>query len=252
MLRYIRVMALLTVAGLLYSLHVCAQTDPSSGPPEIEAVADDSVFQTLYDQHMDDDALQKERPIDQEKEGESLETRDSDFSLPNWLKSLLGALGPIVKIIFYVGMAAIAASILYFLLRALKGVDMKNLGRKNAKGETGDDVIISLKPDTETSRTLLEEADALASEGKYAQALHLLLFRSIEDIQMRRKRRLSTALTAREIGELDDLPPKPRKALAPIIELVEQSFFGGREASAENWATGRRAYEAFTESQTWT
>ena len=94
-------------------------------------------------------------------------------------------------------------------------------------------------------------ADALAKEGKFSEAVHLILFRSIEDIQSRQKQRIPTALTAREIERLEGLPERPRNALRPIISLVERSFFGGHKLDAESWASARSAYEDFAFGEAW-
>ncbi|MEL7454518.1 MAG: hypothetical protein AAGJ50_14215, partial [Pseudomonadota bacterium] len=122
---------------------------------------------------------------------------------------------------------------------------------RKRKSETQDDIIASVRPDETTALSLLEEADALARAGKYAEAVHLLLFRSIADIQERRPGRLSTALTAREIGALSDLPARPRTALAPIIALVERSFFGGQPLLEVDWKDARSSYETFAFGDVW-
>ena len=41
-------------------------------------------------------------------------------------------------------------------------------------------------PEEAGARSWLEEADALAREGRFAEAIHHLLFRSVEDICRRR------------------------------------------------------------------
>lgn len=209
-------------------------------------IADDA-FDALHEQYIAEETLQLERPR------EEVEPPREPVNLPDWLISFLRALGPIIKIIFYVGVALIAAYILYHIIYVVMGIRFDGWGQRNGRrGKVRDDVLApSLKPDAAEARSLLDQADALAREGRFAEAVHLLLFRSIEDIQTRRDKRLSNALTAREIGQLDDLPSAPRKALDPIIALVERSFFGGREVDEAGWMTARKSYEAFAFGETW-
>ena len=101
------------------------------------------------------------------------------------------------------------------------------------------------RPDPKRAATLLEEADALAAEGRFAEAVHLLLFRSIEDLRERRSGGVPQSLTAREISSLSDLTQRTREALSPIIRIVENSFFGGRPVDQTGWQSARSSYESF-------
>ena len=82
--------------------------------------------------------------------------------------------------------------------------------------------------------------------------MHLLLFRSIEDIQTRIEIGVPRSLTAREIGKLGFLPDRARTALSPIIAIVERSFFGGRDVDESGWHTARASYEDFAFGEQWT
>ena len=61
----------------------------------------------------------------------------------------------------------------------------------------------------------------------------------------RRSGGVPRSLTAREIQSLGDLTQRTREALAPIIALVERSFFGGRPVDADGWQTARASYQSF-------
>lgn len=112
-------------------------------------------------------------------------------------------------------------------------------------------MLTDIRPDGDRARSLLEEADALAREGKFAEAVHLLLFRSIEDVQERLEGGVPTSMTAREIAGLGSLPERARRALRPIIQIVENSFFGGRDVDAAGWQSARRSYEDFAFGDGW-
>ena len=98
---------------------------------------------------------------------------------------------------------------------------------------------------------LLEEADRLAAQERFEEAAHVLLFRTIADVETRRPRAIRPALTSRDIAGLDQIPTRARAALALIVERVEHGFFGGRPVGAAEFATCRGAYLTFADPQNW-
>jgi len=107
------------------------------------------------------------------------------------------------------------------------------------------------RPTVAQARQLLSEADALAAQGRYSEAVHLLLLRSIEDIELHRPRLLRRAQTSREIGRLDALPLAARPAFAGIVRAVERSRFAGEAVDAAAFARCRKDYEAFAFAPNW-
>jgi hypothetical protein len=106
-------------------------------------------------------------------------------------------------------------------------------------------------PDESPARSWLEEADALARQGRYAEAAHHLLFRSIEDISSRRPNVIRPALTSREIAGSQGIPERARELFAAIARLVERSLFGGRPVSESDWLEARGAYSDFALAGAW-
>jgi hypothetical protein len=106
-------------------------------------------------------------------------------------------------------------------------------------------------PEAAPAREWLREADALAAEGRYAEAVHHLLRRSIDDIARRRPRLVRPALTSRELGAADAIPPAARDLFAGIARLVERSLFGGRPVAATEWSEARVAYSDFALPGSW-
>ena len=206
-------------------------------------------FEDLHARWRESDRLQLERPVEAIQIPD-VETPRQSIGFFRWIASLFRALGPLLQLVFYLGLAALVAGILYFVFGQMLGIRFERDGG-SSPDQPQDDVLTSNRPDERAARTLLEEADALARDGKFGEAVHLLLFRSIEDIQTRRDKQLPEALTAREIGALDDLPAEPRAALDPIIGLVEQNFFGGRDLVERDWTTARASYERFAFGQAW-
>ena len=97
----------------------------------------------------------------------------------------------------------------------------------------------------------MTEADALAAQGLYAEASHLLLLRSVQDIEKRQPRALRASLTTREIAGLKAVPESARPAFAQIGRVVERSLFGGAPVQADDFASCRQAYEAFALPEGW-
>jgi len=106
-------------------------------------------------------------------------------------------------------------------------------------------------PDETPARSWLEEADQLAGAGRYADAVHHLLFRSIDDIARQRPRLIRPALTSREIARSQSIPERARNLFAAIAGLVERSLFGGRPVDEGDWLQARQAYSDFALPRVW-
>jgi hypothetical protein len=100
-------------------------------------------------------------------------------------------------------------------------------------------------PDAGEALALLDDADRLAAEGRYDEATHLLLKRSVGQIAAARPDWLEPSSTAREIAALPALPQAARGAFATIAERVERSLFALRRLSADDWHAARAAYAEF-------
>jgi hypothetical protein len=163
------------------------------------------------------------------------------------LGSGIKALGPVAPYIFWIGVALGAAFILFLIGQRLfamkRGLVMGKL--KLAAG------VEPWRPAPEQARALLEEADRLAAEGKFVEAAHLILLRSIQDIQARRPRAVAISLTSRDIARLEALPPPARVLFSGIAEAVEISLFGGRPLDRDGYARCRDAYSSFAEAGSW-
>ena len=163
---------------------------------------------------------------------------------PEWLKELgefLQAIGPAMSYVFWIGVVLIAAAILYFIGREIL--------RRMPSGQTARTTAAPAKPEfrptKERAQALLEEADRLAREGRYEEAVRVLLHRSINDIEDAFPALVAPSLTAREIGGLEQLSARGREVFARIARAVEKSLFGGRSLDAGEFAECRRVYVEF-------
>lgn len=167
---------------------------------------------------------------------------------PAWLEGLLAFLrdiSPLLRLLFWVFLAAVVLFILYAVAVRLTGADWP-WRRKPAAAEEEE-----WRPAAGPARQLLGEADSLAESGRYSEAAHLLLFRSIEDIDSRRPELVRPALTSRDIAGLPAIPERPRGAFARIVMKVERSLFARRPLGAEDWRDCRSAYEEFAFAEDW-
>lgn len=165
----------------------------------------------------------------------------------HWISDALRAMAPLLEIVFWAGLAVIVAVIAWFIIRELLGLRLPRPKAEapNVAAEP------EWRPDEAAARNLLAGADALAAEGRYAEAAHLLLMRSVEDIERRKPRAIKVSLTTREIATTTSLPEAARPAFIHIGEVVERSLFGGRPVDAQDFADCRRAYEDFALPAGW-
>lgn len=174
---------------------------------------------------------------------------------PEWLKSLFKALGdffqwsaPAVKPLLWIGAALLLIFILYHFVPAFaRWVDGLWFRRKHGGAE---EEAVG-QAEAGAARALLAEADALAAEGRFGEAVHLLLYRSVEDIEGRRPGLVRPAMTSRHLAEARDLPAAARGAFSRIARAVEISLFGGRSIDADAWQQCRGAYAELTVPKNW-
>jgi len=89
---------------------------------------------------------------------------------------------------------------------------------------------------------LLGPADALAARGDWAEAIHLLLLASVDNLKRRLGQSVPAALTSRELLGQIALPDAGRAAFADLVSAVELSHFGGKPAGPALYEACRRHY----------
>lgn len=163
-----------------------------------------------------------------------------------WLFGLLPD-APYARLLFWGVIALLAALLLWIVVDRVRSGDWRWRRRRAATV----DEVEAWMPDAAPVREWLREADALAAEGHYAEAVHHLLIRSVTDIARRRPRLVRPALTSRDIATAEGLPPAARTIFAGIARVVERSLFGGRPVDADDWSEARTAYADFALAKAW-
>ena len=143
--------------------------------------------------------------------------------LGRWLGGTIRFLTPYAVDLFWMGVGAAIVAVLYLIIRELMGARWPFRRKPTTRRKP-----VDWRPEAFRARALLADADRLAADGRFDEAAHLLLFRSIDDIEDRRPRLVRPALTARDIGALNALPPAAREAFGRVAAAVERSLFGGR------------------------
>lgn len=170
---------------------------------------------------------------------------------PTWLDNLLRWLGdqlaPLGKflgqswpVMRWVLLALLIALLLYMVIHL---IDPELLRRRKRSSENEDEA--AWQPDHQAAAALLEDADRLAAEGRFDEATHLLLQRSVTHIASARPDWVEPSSTARELAKLPALPDAARGAFGVIAERVERSLFALRALNQSDWEAARAAYADF-------
>lgn len=171
---------------------------------------------------------------------------------PNWLRDFFEGLGSLlnipaqaVNVMFWVLVAVAVVAVLYLIAREVGALDFTIKRPKPAPADP------LYRPDAETARTLLADADALAAQGLYEEAVHVLLLRSVDDVRRWRPGTVEPSFTSRDLAVLPVLPGPARTAFSAMARLVETSLFGGRPVGREGFDESRRAYAEFALPGVW-
>lgn len=164
---------------------------------------------------------------------------------------LLGLLpdAPVARALLWTVLAVLLAALLWAVAERLRGGEWRLPRRRSRAAAAPPEP--EWAPEAARTRSWLQEADALAAQGRYAEAAHHLLFRSIEDLGRRRPQLVRPALTSRELAAAPAVPPAARGLFADIAALVERSLFGGRPVGPNDWRGARAAYADFALPGTW-
>lgn len=235
----------LTFFLALFCLFAAPQTASAQSSDDVVEASEDAVVI-----HSQDDIESAYRAI---KRDEDYQFKLADpiprkppSAFEKWLGSVLEAifkvLAPILEFAFYIGLGALVFGAIYLIGRAVYETRFAK-----PKTEKAEEPIIPLyQPAEAQARILLDEIDRLAAEGRYGEAVHTLLFRSIQDIDRNRPNVVRRSLTAREIGGLSVLTVEARTAFSTIAGVSELAHFGGVSVNKAGFETARQAYAELT------
>lgn len=163
-------------------------------------------------------------------------------AIGRFFASIFSFFAPLLEIIFWLGLGALGLAALYLVGRAI--YETRFVRHEEKADETPE--IPLYQPAQAQARILLDEVDKLAAEGRYGEAVHTLLFRSIQDIDRNRPNIVRRSLTSREIGSLSVLTTKARTAFSTIAGVSELAHFGGVPVNESGFKIARTAYADLT------
>ncbi|TRD12770.1 hypothetical protein FGU71_07750 [Erythrobacter insulae] len=153
--------------------------------------------------------------------------------------ALIGASWPVLQ---WVLLALAIAFAGYILFRTIGPVSRKRRAEQANRAARGEP---EWAPSRSETLSLLEDADRLAAEGRYAEATRLLLQRSVGHIAAAKPEWVEPSSTARELASLPALSDAARRAFGTISERVERSLFALRSLDQSDWEAARAAYTEF-------
>src|SRR5262249_37057872 len=91
---------------------------------------------------------------------------------------------------------------------------------------------------------VLAAADDLARQGRFVDAMHVLLLQGLADMRRYLGEQHPDSLTSREILRSTKISDAGREPLRDIISRVEWSYFGKPPAEREDYAACRASFDA--------
>jgi hypothetical protein len=148
----------------------------------------------------------------------------------------------LIRILFWMLLVVGGLLLLFYLISALPSLQQR-LKRRAADRDSSSVGPMPKDADRERLDLALGEADRLARQGAYGEALHLLLLYCLNEMRRRFGLLLPPSLTSREILGLSVLPEVRRTGLSVIVSAVEVSHFGGRPVDESTYLSCRERCE---------
>lgn len=160
---------------------------------------------------------------------------------PRWQFDLPDGLSGLASLLMWVLIAVGAVLVVIFLVN-----ELASLTRRSRTGtQWSEDAVAKAERHAvgPGARTSLEDADRLAREGRFTEALHMLLLDCIAQLrQLRFDSLIAPSMTSRELVRRLSLPEQSAKSLSAIVSAVELSHFGGRQPVERDYARCRESY----------
>jgi hypothetical protein len=137
-----------------------------------------------------------------------------------------------------------ALAIAYALRNSLPAWDRT---RRLESEDDGERKFGPAKPSLEGAR---REAEDLAREGRFDEAMHVLLLRAVSELRDTLKLTIADSLTAREIQRRAPLDERGKSAFGRMVHAVEHVLFGQEAADANAYDACRGDFETFASSLT--
>ncbi len=106
----------------------------------------------------------------------------------------------------------------------------------------------SLAAGPRPAEIVLEAADDLAGQGRFVEAMHVLLLQALADIRSRLDEEFADSMTSREILRSRRLADALRRPLREVISRVEWTYFGGHSADRNDYLACRASFSTLAQA----
>jgi hypothetical protein len=155
------------------------------------------------------------------------------------LAPVAGALAPLATLVLYVLFGVAVLLLLSWI--TLEAVSRRRGRRPEPGARTQETEEGEGAPESEA---VLEDASRLAAEGRYGEAIHVLLLVAIRHLAERSRVTLPPSRTSRELARLLPLGAESRPVFAELVRAVELSLFGGVPAGPEDYERSLERFRA--------
>jgi hypothetical protein len=146
---------------------------------------------------------------------------------------------PITRMLLWVILGGAVLLLLAFVISELRG---RGGGPEPVAGAPGADEA----SDAALTEKPLDDADELARQGRYGEAIRVLLLRTLAELA--RRVAVPASQTSREILSQADVPDPAREALRSLVNAVEISHFGGAVPAAGDYHACVDRFRAFVDA----
>jgi len=170
-----------------------------------------------------------------------LQTEIGERSQGWWANFRLRIPREVASFIFYGSLFVIFAVVIFCLRDNLWSLSRTR--RLTRGGDCGEGAAVSAASRMEMAQV---EADDLARQGNFAEAMHVLLLRSVGEMRGRLPSSISASMTSREILRRVELSSEGRAVFADIVSRVEVSYFGTHLPGAVEYTSCRESFDTLT------
>jgi hypothetical protein len=208
-----------------------AATDRSTEGQESIEEARDAVLDADYQPQMPDDAFDHVTIRQRDEPGEHPAREEDDTRL----RLSIHERSSVARLVVW-GLVIVAGGLgIAWLASALRR------GRDHSIATP----VARAKPTPAILERPLDDADELARDGAYADAIHTLLLRTLHELARSADVRVAPAMTSREILGCVGLARDARDALASLIGAVEVTYFRGDAATPADYDRCRDQFHQF-------
>jgi len=205
------------------------QTPPAAAAERARAILADPRYQTRLPQHRDPQDLD---------EGQNPTSSGGVVNLPPVSVPVIDAGAELTRIVFLVLAVAVAVLIVGWLVQTV----LQKMARER-RGAEGEAEVEAEEGQAGPVRELdVEDANRLAAEGRFGEAIHALLLATIRHFAARARMEIQPSRTSRELVRLLPLTGDARPRFNELVMAVERTLFGGEPAGAEDF---QRSLEGF-------